>query len=122
MRCLIEAWLAIPPEALAVPPEKKNRRGRMPWGVWAYFPATARLTVEMWTWVSSAISSIRSGARPFTPRRRNSAWRPKIALEIRSSELWRCSTASMNQRAFSRRCWIHLRTASPREVWFRSFR
>ena len=42
--------VSLPPAA----PWNRRRRGIVPWGVSAYFPATARLTVERWTPISSA--------------------------------------------------------------------
>ena len=66
----------------------------------------------MWTPATSAISSMRSGASALMPLSRNACWRSKIAFAMRSSVFWRWWTASMNQRADSRRCLIHLRTAS----------
>jgi hypothetical protein len=90
------------PDVLSVVPElKKYLSGKIPREVWAYFPATARLTVEMWTPTRSATSCIRSERSAFGPFARKSRWCSKIARAMRSTVLWRCSRASMNQRAFS---------------------
>ena len=99
----MEIWLASSPLDFVVPPTKKNLSGKIPRGVCAYLPATARLTVEMCTPTSSAISCMRSGLSASAPRSRKPRWCSKTAFAIRERVDSRCAMASISQLAASSR-------------------
>src|ERR1035437_6123810 len=80
-----------PPSGPFTPSLKKKRSSYTPCDVCTYLLATARLTVEGWTPISSATSLIIIGRNPCSPRSRNSCCRRTITSHVRTIVFFRCS-------------------------------
>src|SRR5215471_13251559 len=95
LRFKISKGVAVPPGPCTAS-EKKYRNSYTPWGVCAYLLETARLTVDGWTPISSAISLIIMGRRWSIPLSRKSVCRRTMDWQTFRIVCFRCSMFFMS--------------------------